>query len=82
MMRAVARLGPYLSAYDYCSCDSETHDEDKITLSRLNKVIEIAKNVGQFDESVLFQGENANVRDEYYLITGKYLMICANFLRL
>ena len=64
MMRAVARLAPFLSAYDYCSCNSETHEEDEITMSKLNKVIEIAKNVGQFDESVLFRGENANVRTE------------------
>ena len=61
LMRAVARLGPYLSAYDYCSCNSETHEEDRFTLDRLNRVIEIARNVGQFDESSLFRGEDANV---------------------
>lgn len=61
MMRAVSRLGPYLKAYDYCSCNSETHEEDSFTLDRLGKVIDIAKNVGHFDESVLFRGENANV---------------------
>ena len=61
MMRAVSRLGPYLSAYDYCSCNSETHEEDKFTLDKLKRVIEISENVGQFDESVLFRGEDANV---------------------
>ena len=60
LLRAVARLGPYLSAYDYCS--SGTHEEDAYTLRKLGAVIGIAKAVGQFDESVLFRGENANVR--------------------
>ena len=63
LMRAVSRLGPYLSAYDYCSCNSETHEEDKFTLDKLQKIIEISKNVGQFDESVLFRGEDANVSE-------------------
>ena len=59
MLRAVARIAPYLSAYDYCS--SGTHEEDAYTLDKLEKVIKIATDVGQFDESVLFRGENANV---------------------
>lgn len=59
VLRAMARLGPYLSAYDYCS--TGTHEEDVYTLEKLNSVIDIAKRVGQFDESVLFRGENANV---------------------
>ena len=59
MLRAVARLGPYLSKYDYCS--SGTHEEDEYTQSKLSRVIELANVVGKFDESVLFQGENANV---------------------
>lgn len=59
VLRAMARLGPYLSAYDYCS--SGTHEEDAYTLEKLDSVIDIAKRVGQFDESVLFRGENANV---------------------
>lgn len=60
MLRAVARLGPYLSAYDYCS--SAKHDDEAETLATLSKVIAIAKNAGKFDEKVLFRGENANVR--------------------
>jgi ERO1-like protein beta len=59
LLRAVARLGPYLEAYDYCSTAS--HEDDVVTLERLRNVIEIAKNVGRFDERVLFRGENANV---------------------
>jgi ERO1-like protein beta len=59
LLRAVARLGPYLSAYDYCA--SGTHEDDVITYSRLEKVIEIARVAGKFDETALFKGENANV---------------------
>lgn len=59
VLRAMARLGPYLSAYDYCS--TGTHEEDAYTLEKLGSVIDIAKRAGQFDESVLFRGENANV---------------------
>ena len=59
LLRAVARIGPYLSAYDYCS--SGTHEEDAATLGMLTHVINIAQTVGKFDESVLFRGENANV---------------------
>ncbi|EJD02770.1 endoplasmic oxidoreductin-1 [Fomitiporia mediterranea MF3/22] len=66
LLRAISRLGPYLSAYDYCSCNSETHEEDKFTLSRLNSIIDIAKNVGQFDETTLFKGENANIVKEEF----------------
>ena len=59
LLRAVARLEPYLSAYDYCATGS--HEDDAETYSRLTKVIDVARNVGRFDESVLFRGENANV---------------------
>jgi ERO1-like protein beta len=59
LLRAVARLGPYLSAYDYCA--SGTHEEDVLTYSRLEKVLEIAQLAGKFDETSLFKGENANV---------------------
>lgn len=59
LLRAVARLGPYLSAYDYCA--SGTYEDDAITYSRLEKVIEVARAAGKFDETILFKGENANV---------------------
>ena len=59
MLRAVARLGPYLSAFDYCS--SGNHEDDAETLSTLTNVINIAKQAGSFDETILFRGENANV---------------------
>jgi len=58
LLRAVARLGPYLSAFDYCSTGK--HEDDVETLQTLSKVIDIARNVGKFDETVLFRGENAN----------------------
>ncbi|ETW80888.1 hypothetical protein HETIRDRAFT_410101 [Heterobasidion irregulare TC 32-1] len=64
LLRAVARIGPYLSAYDYCS--SGTHEEDAATLGMLTHVIDIAQTVGKFDESVLFRGENANVLKEEF----------------
>ncbi|KAF8160831.1 hypothetical protein B0H34DRAFT_698292 [Crassisporium funariophilum] len=64
LLRAVARLSPYLSAFDYCS--SGKHEDDAETLQTLSKVIDIAKNVGKFDETVLFRGENANVLKEEF----------------
>ena len=76
MLRAVARIAPYLSAYDYCS-DAVTiasgqpvmhsdADEEARMLSKLNNVISIAEHVGKFDESVLFRGENANILKEEF----------------
>jgi ERO1-like protein beta len=59
MLRAVSRLGPYLSAYDYCSEGSRADDVE--TKSILQNVIGIAEKAGRFDETVLFRGENANV---------------------
>lgn len=59
MLRAVARIEPYLKAFDYCS--SVTDEDDAQTLHILTKVLDLAKKVGKFDESVLFRGENANV---------------------
>lgn len=64
MLRAVARLGPYLDAYDYCS--TGTHEEDVETKRLLGNVVDIAKDVGKFDESVLFRGENAKVLKEEF----------------
>ena len=73
LLRAVARLAPYLSEYDYCTLSGNSltpHDhshlpdlEDEVrTLLRLDNVMKIAKHVGKFDERVLFRGANANVR--------------------
>ncbi|KAF5317346.1 hypothetical protein D9611_003883 [Ephemerocybe angulata] len=64
MLRAVARLAPVLEQYDYCSSGNKLDDEH--TLDYLSKITDIAKDVGRFDESVLFRGENANVlREEF-----------------
>jgi ERO1-like protein beta len=59
MLRAVERLRPYLSAYDYCS--NSSHEDDEETLEKLSTVLNIAHEVGGFDETVLFRGENAKV---------------------
>lgn len=67
LLRAVARLGPYLSAFDYCS--TGTHEDDAETLQSLTKVIDIAKHAGAFDETILFRGENAIVRGRYYFLS-------------
>ncbi|KJA20747.1 hypothetical protein HYPSUDRAFT_42833 [Hypholoma sublateritium FD-334 SS-4] len=64
LLRAVARLGPYLSAFDYCS--SGNHENDVETHLALGKVIDIAKHAGSFDESILFRGENANILKEEF----------------
>ncbi|KAF9049942.1 hypothetical protein BJ165DRAFT_1455149 [Panaeolus papilionaceus] len=64
LLRAVARLGPYLSAFDYCSTGN--HENDVETLELVNKVVAIAKDAGRFDETVLFRGENAAVLKEEF----------------
>ncbi|KAJ3880501.1 hypothetical protein F5051DRAFT_399555 [Lentinula edodes] len=64
LLRAVARLGPYLSAYDYCS--TGTRQDDVETKGLLLNVISIAQKAGKFDESALFRGENANVLKEEF----------------
>ncbi|KAI0775704.1 endoplasmic oxidoreductin [Trametes elegans] len=64
LLRAVARLGPYLTAYDYCA--SGTHEDDAHTLARLTRVVDVATAVGRFDETALFRGANAAVlREEF-----------------
>lgn len=60
LLRAVSRLGPYLSAYDYCS--TGTHEEDAHTKDLLGNIIKVARQVGKFDEKLMFAGEDANVR--------------------
>jgi len=64
LLRAVARLEPYLSAYDYCSTGN--HEDDLETKARLSNVLSIAQRAGKFDESVLFQGDNADVVKEEF----------------
>ncbi|KAI0321165.1 endoplasmic oxidoreductin [Amylostereum chailletii] len=64
LLRAVARIGPYLSAYDYCS--SGTHEEHASTVEMLRQVIDIATATGKFDETVLFRGANAPVLKEEF----------------
>ena len=59
MLRAVARLTPYLESYDYCSTGAIADDDH--THDYLKKITNIAKVAGRFDETVLFRGENANV---------------------
>lgn len=64
LLRALNRIEPYLSAYDYCS--SGTHEEDEQTFDRIQKILGIAREAGRFDETVLFRGENANVLKEEF----------------
>ena len=64
LLRAVARLGPYLNAYDYCA--SATHDEHALTLSTVERVVDLAKTAGKFDETALFAGANAAVLKEEF----------------
>ena len=65
LLRAVSRLGPYLSAYDYCS--TGTHEEDDQTKSLLGNIINIAHQVGKFDEKLMFAGEDANVSQGWFV---------------
>jgi ERO1-like protein beta len=62
LLRAVSRLGPYLSEYDYCS--TGTHEEDAHTKGLLGSIIDIAHQVGKFDEKLMFAGEDANVSQD------------------
>ncbi|EKM80705.1 hypothetical protein AGABI1DRAFT_112451 [Agaricus bisporus var. burnettii JB137-S8] len=64
MLRAVARLEPYLAAFDFCS--SGKAEDDVETQDCLSKIVRIAKDAGKFDESALFRGENANVLKEEF----------------
>ena len=61
LLRAVSRLGPYLSAYDYCS--TGTHEEDVQTKSLLGTIINIAHQVGKFDEKLMFARGDADVSE-------------------
>lgn len=64
LLRAVARLAPYLARYDYCS--TGTHEDDALTLARLDRVVQLAQHAGRFDEHALFQGEDARVLKEEF----------------
>jgi len=64
LLRAVSRIGPYLSAYDYCA--SGTHEEHQTTLDTIQRVVDIATQTGKFDETVLFRGANAAVLKEEF----------------
>lgn len=79
LLRAVARLSPYLSAFDYCS----TGEHEDETLHTLSKVIDIAQNVGKFDETILFRGENANASFYFhtYFTTAKFQIYIVDFER-
>jgi ERO1-like protein beta len=67
LLRAISRLGPYLEAYDICTSDKHdaTHSEEEQIRSQLHDVVSIAHRVGKFDESILFRGENAVLKEEF-----------------
>ncbi|KDN49809.1 hypothetical protein RSAG8_01874, partial [Rhizoctonia solani AG-8 WAC10335] len=63
MLRALRKVGPYLQAYNICSGDLE---EEKRSRFLLDNVLEIAGEVGRFDESALFKGADAAIlREEF-----------------
>ncbi|CCO27201.1 Endoplasmic oxidoreductin-1 [Rhizoctonia solani AG-1 IB] len=63
MLRALRKVGPYLQAYNICSGDLE---EEKRSRFLLDNVLEIAGEVGKFDESTLFKGADAAIlREEF-----------------
>ncbi|KEP49843.1 endoplasmic oxidoreductin 1 [Rhizoctonia solani 123E] len=63
MLRALRKVGPYLQAYNICSGDLE---EEKRSRFLLNNVLDIAGEVGKFDESMLFKGADAAIlREEF-----------------
>ncbi|CAG7854695.1 ERO1-like protein 2; AltName: Full=Endoplasmic reticulum oxidoreductin-1-like protein B; Flags: Precursor [Serendipita indica DSM 11827] len=67
LLRAIARLGPYLNAYDICSSNehNDGHAQELLTKNQIRSVISIADRVGKFDESILFRGENAVLKEEF-----------------
>ncbi|KAH8828232.1 endoplasmic reticulum Oxidoreductin 1-domain-containing protein [Flagelloscypha sp. PMI_526] len=64
LLRAVARISPFLKMYDYCS--SGTHEEDAATLAVLDKVVQVAQSTGRFDENGLFKGVDAEILKEEF----------------
>lgn len=74
LLRAVSRLGPYLSEYDYCS--TGTHEEDAQTKSLLGNIIDIAHQVGKFDEKLMFTGEDANVSQAPFVWISSPSQVC------
>ncbi|KAG9000378.1 hypothetical protein FRB94_005480 [Tulasnella sp. JGI-2019a] len=68
LLRAIARAGPYLSAYDIYTGIDASGDADKATSQLMENVIRTAKNVGQFDETSLFRGEDAQVLKEEFKV--------------
>ncbi|EEB98463.1 hypothetical protein MPER_02019, partial [Moniliophthora perniciosa FA553] len=60
LLRAVARLGPHLSLYDYAD------PSDSETTARLKNVLEIAQEAGKFDELSLFNRMDAQAMKEEF----------------
>lgn len=67
LLRAISRIGPYLEAYDICTSNKHdaTHSDEEQIRSQLHTVVSMADRVGKFDESMLFRGENAVLKDEF-----------------
>lgn len=65
MLRAVARIGPYLNNYNYHGSGSHEPSEEHIH-DKIANLVNIAQTVGKFDEKLLFQGEDANVLKEEF----------------
>jgi len=68
LLRALARAGPYISAYDIYTGVDASGDVDQMTSQLLEKIIVISKDVGQFDESSLFTGDDAKLLKEEFKV--------------
>lgn len=74
VLRAIERLGPYLTNYDYCSTGN--HVDDAATQYKLQQVVKLAQKAGRFDETVLFRGENADVDFSPFLLCTLFTSLC------
>ncbi|KAI1119160.1 endoplasmic oxidoreductin [Nemania sp. NC0429] len=64
LTRAVAKLGPYLQSYTFCTGDP---DQDAATKAKVLAVIEASSSVPQiFDESLMFKnGEGPSLKEDF-----------------
>lgn len=62
LLRAISRIGFYLTQYDMCDGTEEDHD---VFRKKLAQVIGMANRVGKFDESTLFRGESVALKEEF-----------------
>ncbi|THV01040.1 endoplasmic oxidoreductin [Dendrothele bispora CBS 962.96] len=61
LLRAVARLAPHLSVYEY-----RISTEDVADTKAIDRVISLAHKAGRFDETVMFNGRDAHALKEEF----------------